>query len=149
MRDETATSNSTPPWHLWVVGGLSLLWNAGGAFDFLMTQTRNEAYMSAFTPDQLDYFYSFPLWAVITWGGATWGSLWGSLFLLLRRSLEVPVFITALVCLGLTTLQNFVFSDGLTLMGGVGVLIFSATIVVVAVLLVLYARSLRARGILR
>ncbi len=38
-------------WYLWVIGGVSSLWNAMGAMDYVMTQTRNEAYMSAFTPE--------------------------------------------------------------------------------------------------
>ena len=41
------------PVHLWIVGGLSLLWNAFGAFDYLMTQLQVEAYMSQFTEEQL------------------------------------------------------------------------------------------------
>ena len=35
------------PWHLWLVGVLSLLWNGFGAFDFIQTTTRGEAYMRA------------------------------------------------------------------------------------------------------
>ena len=35
------------PWHLWLVGVLSLLWNGVGAFVFVQTTTRGEAYMRA------------------------------------------------------------------------------------------------------
>ncbi|WP_292093733.1 hypothetical protein [Brevundimonas sp.] len=28
------------PWHLWLVGVLSLLWSSYGAFDFIQTTTR-------------------------------------------------------------------------------------------------------------
>ena len=42
------TSLKTPV-HLYVVGVASLLWNAGGAFDYFMTQTKNEEYMANFT----------------------------------------------------------------------------------------------------
>ena len=46
-----ADTPQTPktPWHLWVVGVLSLLWNMIGAFDFYMTQTHNAAYLKNFT----------------------------------------------------------------------------------------------------
>jgi hypothetical protein len=56
----TADGAVRTPWHLWVVGAVSLLWNAMGAFDYLMTQSRAEWYMSQFTAEQLDYFGSFP-----------------------------------------------------------------------------------------
>jgi len=45
--------------------------NAVGAVDFIMTQTKNGAYMGQFTSEQLAYFYGFPIWVVISWGIAT------------------------------------------------------------------------------
>ena len=86
---DSATPPAKTPWHLWVVGVISLLWNAVGALDFTMTQLRNEAYLKAFTDEQRAYFFAIPLWAVVTWGVATWGSLVGSGFLLGRRRLAV------------------------------------------------------------
>ncbi len=47
------------PLHLWVIGVVALLWNAMDAFDYVMTQTKNEAYMSAFTLEQLSFFTVF------------------------------------------------------------------------------------------
>ena len=41
------------PKSLWVVAPLALLWNLMGAMDYVMTQTRDEAYMSGFTAEQL------------------------------------------------------------------------------------------------
>lgn len=137
------------PWHLWVVGVLTLVWNAVGAFDFVMTQTQNEAYMKAFTPEQLEYFYSFPSWVVLCWGIATWGALIGSMLLLLRNRLAHPVFLVSFLAMVITTIHNFGLSDGLQVMGGIGVVIFSAVIFVVALLLVIYAKAMRRRGVLK
>ena len=50
------------PWHLWIVGLVTLLWNAMGAFDYVMIQTKNADYLTQFTPEQLPYFQSFPVW---------------------------------------------------------------------------------------
>ena len=33
------------PWHLWVFGVVSLLWNFGGAYDYVMVRTGNQAYL--------------------------------------------------------------------------------------------------------
>jgi len=41
--DAPEESASNTPKHLWVVGVVSLLWNAVGAFDYFMSKTRNEA----------------------------------------------------------------------------------------------------------
>ena len=71
MSDESATPT---PKHLWVVGILGFLWDSMGAFDYIMTQTQNESYMQQFTPEQLEFFYGFPVWVVSLWAIAVWGS---------------------------------------------------------------------------
>jgi len=148
MTNEAGSGNRTP-WHLWLVGVLSLLWNAMGALDFTMTQSRNETYMQAFTPEQLDYFYGFPFWVVIAWGVATWGSLAGSVLLLARLRQAVMVNLIVLVAMGVTFVHNFLLTDGLKIMGGAGPAVFTAVIVIVGVLLWVYARAMARRGALR
>jgi hypothetical protein len=143
------TPATRTPWHLWLVGGISLLWNLGGAMDFFMTQTRNAAYMKNFTPAQLDFFYGFPFWVVAAWGIATWGGALGSLLLLLRKGVAVPVFLLSFLGIVLTTVRNFVLANGLKVIGGLGPLAFSVIIFVVGYLLFAYARAMRGRGVLR
>ena len=140
--------NTRAPWHLWVVGIAAVLWNAVGALDYVMTQTRNAAYMSAFTPEQLAFFYGLPAWTVAAWATGVWGGVLGSLLLLLRRQLAEWVFLASLVGVALTTLQNYVLSNGLEVMGGPGSVLFTAVIFLVAIGLYLYARAMRERGII-
>lgn len=136
------------PRHLWAVGVIAVLWNAMGAFDYSATQLRLEAYMSQFTPAQLEYFYGFPAWAVAAWAIAVWSSLAGSVGLLLRRSWATWLFGAAIAGMAVTTLYNFVLSDGLAVMGA-GAAGFTAVIWAVALFLFFYARSMSRRGILR
>ncbi len=147
MPEETATHADRTPRHLWVVGILALLWNAVGAFDYLMTQTRNESYMGQFTPEQLEYFYGFPAWVVAFWALAVWGGVLGALLLLLRRRLAVPVLLVSFVSMVVTSIHNFLLSDGVDVMGGSGVA-FSAAIFVIALGLWLYARAMARKEIL-
>ncbi len=135
------------PMHLWIVGVVSLLWNAVGAFDYLMTQTANEAYMSSFTPEQLEYFYGFSPFATAVWALAVWGSVLGSVLLLLRKGLAEPVFLIAFVSMVASTIQTTV-SGGWSIMGGVGAIAFSGVIFVVSLALWLYARAMRRQGVL-
>jgi len=115
-----------------------------------MTQTKNDAYLKAFTPEQLAYFTSFPIWAVVAWAVGTWGSALGSLLILVRRSVAVSVFGASLVGFVLTCLYTYVLSDGQKVMkGGTGAIIFSTVIGVIIVLLFVYARAMRKRGVLR
>jgi len=56
---DTGPESPKTPWHLWVIGVISLLWNSTGAMDFTMTQARNAAYLKGLTQAQLDFFYGF------------------------------------------------------------------------------------------
>lgn len=141
-------SSVKAPWHLWVVGIVAFLWNSIGALDYTATQLRVEAYMSQFSPEQLEYFYGFPSWAVACWAIAVWGSLFGSILLLMRQRLAVPVFGVAIVAMALTTVQNYLLSEGLRIMGS-GAVVFSAVIWFIALFLFFYARAMAARGVLR
>ena len=150
MADATTPPTKTP-WHLWVVGVVSLLWNAVGAMDFTLTQLKNEAYLKDFTPEQLAYFYGFPGWVLLAWGVGTWGSLVGSLLLLLRRGAALPVFVTSFVGMIFTFTHNYILSDGLKVMApnATAAMVFSAVIMIVGVLLLIYARAMCRRGVLR
>jgi hypothetical protein len=137
------------PWHVWVVGVVALLWNAMGAFDYTMTETRNASYMKDFTPEQLTYFYSFPKWVIATWALSVWGGVLGSVALLLRRRWAFLVFAVSLATMAITFVHNFLLTDGLAVMGGAGALVFAAAIVAVGLALVVYSRWLVRRGVLR
>ena len=136
------------PVHLWIVGVLAVLWNAMGAFDYAATQLKLEFYMAQFTQEQLDYFYSFPAWMDAAWAIAVWSSLLGSLALLLRKSWAVGLFGLAILGLAVSTVYNFVLSNGLEMMG-TGAAMFTAVIWVIAVLLLFYARAMAEKGVLQ
>ncbi len=143
------TPDRPAPWHLWLVGVLTLLWNGVGAFDYLMTKTKNASYMGAFTPEQLEYFYGFPAWVVACWALSVWGGVVGSALLLLRRRWAVPVLAVSLAAMLPTWVYNYLLTDGLRIMGGAGAATFSAAIFVVALALWLYARRLANANVLR
>jgi hypothetical protein len=120
-----------------------------GALDFTMTQLNVTAYLKGLTPAQLEYIRSFPLWAVLVWGLGTWGSLLGSVFILLRRSFAVKLFGASIVGAVLTNLYSYGLSDGIKVMqNGAGAVVFSAVIFVIAVLLFIYAKAMRRSGVL-
>jgi hypothetical protein len=148
MTESEATRTVRTPWHLWVVGVIALLWNAIGAFDYVMTETKNAVYMSAFTPEQLAFFYGFPAWVVAAWAIAVWGGVLGALLLLLRRRLAVWVLLASLVAMVVTTFQNYVLSNGLEIFRDAGSRGFTAVIFAIALGLFLYARAMRKRGVL-
>jgi hypothetical protein len=91
---QQAVSARTPA-HLWIVGFLSLLWNAYGCFDYLMTRLHNMAYLASAGGDpnrMLAYIEGMPMYAQVGWGLGVWGAILGSVLLLMRSRWAVPAF---------------------------------------------------------
>ncbi len=147
MSEVQEKSRERAPWHLWVIGVVALLWNGMGAMDYVMTMTKNEAYMSSFTPEQLDFFYGFRSWVVAAWAIAVWGGVLGAVLLLFRKGLAVWVFLVSLIAMAITAIHNFLLSNGAEVMGTTG-LFFTIVIFVVACALYLYARAMQRKGVL-
>jgi hypothetical protein len=141
------TETQKAPKHFWIISVVALLWNLMGAYDYLMTQTKNEAYMAKFTPEQLEFFYGFPLLVVSAWAIAVWGGVLGAVLLLLRKGMAVWVLLASFLCMVVTTIHNFFIADGGEVMGSTG-MVFTIFIFAIALGLFLYARTMKSRGIL-
>lgn len=135
--------------HLWIVGALATLWNAFGAFDYLMTQTRNEAYLAGFTDPQRIYFESFPLWMEATWALGVWGGLAGALLLLARSRHAVTAFAVSLAGLAASTLYQYGLSSPPEDMTSGAMVTMNLVIWAVAIGLLVYAVRMRRTGVLR
>ena len=147
---ESKTNNAVKaPWHLWVVGIVGLLWSAMGAVDYVMTMTRNEEYMAAFTPGQLEFFYGFPVWVDASWAIAVWGGVLGTILLLLRMGLAVWVLLASFLAMVVTAFHNYVLSNGLEVVGDTFSLVFTAIIFLVGLGLYLYAKAMQSKGVLK
>jgi uncharacterized MnhB-related membrane protein len=140
--------------HLWIVGALALLWNGLGAYDYLMTRMRNTDYLAAMMPTvdphaMLAWIDAFPIWASFGWGLGVWGGLLGSVLLLLRNRWAVPVFAASL--LGALLGLGYQILAAPPLAGAEGVMndVMPYVIILVALALFLYARAMKARGVLR
>lgn len=144
-----ADAGIATPRHLWIIGVLSLLWNAMGATDYTMTETRNVAYSRLMAPAQMAWVDGFPAWATGAWALGVWGALAGSVLLLMRNRHAVTAFIVSLVGLAGTTLYQYLVSPPPAQYRGAASLGMSAAIWAIAIGLLLYARAMHARGVLR
>ncbi|CAN0601692.1 unnamed protein product [Ectocarpus sp. 12 AP-2014] len=137
------------PWHLWVIGIVTLIWNGFGAADYVMTQYDYAPYMAQFTDEQRTYFNSFPTWVQAAWALAVWLSVAGSVALLARSRRAASFLGIALVCMAGSFTHNFFLAD-ITMPDVVGseAIWFTIVIIIVAILLWAYARQMRVIGVL-
>jgi hypothetical protein len=148
MTDPVSSSvRPRTPVHLWIVAVLAILWHLLAVFDYLATQLELDFYLSQFTPEQLEYFLAFPAWVVSAWAIAVWGGFVGSCGLLLRKRWAVWMFGASLVGLFVSTIYNFVLTDGAAVMGTGGT-VFTVVIWIVAILLLVYSMRQAKGGVL-
>ncbi len=148
MTEIHETNSNRTPWHLWLIGVVAFLWNSIGAMDYVMTQTRNEDYMSGFTPEQLAFYYGMPAWVDAFWAIGVWGGVIGALLLLFRLRHAIWAFLASLIAVVVTTFHNYVLSNGMEVSGDAFSLGFTAVIFLVALALFLYARAMQKQKIL-
>ncbi len=139
------------PLHLWFVGIVSLFWNAGGAFDYVMTRTDAAAYLAAQPPARLAMLEQAPLWFGVTWALGVWFSVIGSLLLLVRSRFAAPAFAVSLLGLFGSSIYTYGIADGGSMVAAAGTpaIIFTVAIPLILVALWLYARRMTKRGVLR
>ena len=142
------TERTKAPWHLWVVGVLSLLWNSGGIISYLSTKL-GMLDSSAMPAEQIEYYNNFPALASAFWAVGVWGCFLGSIALLFRRGLAVQLFGFSIIGLiGTTYFQWFAtdLPESLATTGHKG---FAAAIWIITFGLFFYAQRMRSAGVLR
>lgn len=144
--------NSIPtkaPWQLWAIGAIAVVWNAYGGYDYFMSKTQGDAYMTAsgMTPEQIAYYHAMPAWMTAVWAVGVWGALLGSVLLLLRNRFAVPVFIASLAAFVLSVVYQRLISP----MPGMGsaMLVLQGVILAGCIFFVWYSMRARSRGWLR
>jgi hypothetical protein len=151
--DDVQTART--PVHLWIVGLLSLIWNAFGCYDYLMTRMRNLDYFASMAPQvdpnaMLAWVDGFPLYAQFGWGLGVWMGLLGSVLLLMRHRLAVAAFALSLLgaVLGLGY-QIFMAPPPPPPMDQGAMAVMPWVIIGAAALFFFYAHRQRKAGVLR
>lgn len=137
-----------PPRHFWPVAVLSLLWNAFGAYDYLMTNMRDAAYLARFPPETMQWVDAMPYWALGFWALGIWCSVLGSVLLLLRSRFAVHAFALSLLGLAASTFYQ-ASSDMPSAMRTSGAIGMTVVIWIGALFLLWYAVRVRRAGVLR
>lgn len=140
------------PWHLWVVGVIALLWNGYGAFDFIQTTTRGEAYLrqSGFDQAMIDYFLAMPAWMYGPWVLGVWGALAGTVLLLMRNRLAVWGFAFSALGALVSLVYGKVINPPPPPPPGMEIMSYAPfLIMLIAAFLLWYAWAMKKKGVLR
>ncbi|WP_395671672.1 hypothetical protein [Phenylobacterium sp.] len=145
---ETTAARGATPWHLWAIGGLSLLWNAFGAYDYVMSHWKGDAYFQqmGMTQAQVALLHSYPAWMTAVWAIGVWGSVLGSVLLLARSRWATTAFLVSLA--GIVVAFGFNYRTGPDAATSQS-MTMNAVIFIVCAALAAYAWTMGKRGVLR
>jgi hypothetical protein len=140
---ETTQTRATAPWWFWVVAVVALLWNAFGGYDYSMSHFQGEAYFRqmGMTDAQIAYLDAYPSWMHAVWAIGVWGSVLGSILLILRSRWALYAF--ALSVFGAIGNLGYLLMNP-----GGGDLIFPAIIIAICVFLIWFSSTMTKRSVL-
>lgn len=142
----TVTEGRMPtPVHLWVVGVVTLLFNAMGIISYLTTKLGMLEQMGL-SPEQIAFMNAYPAWISAFWALGVWGAFGGSVLLLFRSRWALPAMVVATVGLIGTTLGNYVVLDVPAEMQAP---LLDVAIWVVTLFLLFYCVRMKKAGVLR
>ena len=139
----TNSDNTVPIW-FWVVAGLAVAWNAIGAMAFYADVSQTPEQLAQHSQAIQDLYASRPGWAFAAFAVAVIAGLLGSIGLLLRKNWAVTMFWASLIAV---IVQNF-YSFGIAKMHThvEGSVLLPAVVALVAIALLFFSRSCRAKS---
>ena len=147
MSDIAIEKPATPkaPWHLWLVGILSLLWNASGAWTIMSAQSGAPMDMDA---TEIAYYAAQPPWFVAVTDVVLISAILAAVALLLRSRWAVHLYGLSIAGIVVTSAYDIATGTALLLQDH-GWLILSCVTTGLAIAQLVYAIAMRSRGVLR
>lgn len=133
------------PWHLWLVGILSLLWNASGAYVIMSAQSGSVMDMDA---REVAHYAAQEPWFVVTTDVALVAAALAAVALLMRSRWAVHLYWLSIGAIVVTSVYDIAQGTALLLQDQ-GWLILDFVTTSLAILQLAYAIAMRRRGVLR
>jgi hypothetical protein len=140
-------TSPAPRWFM-VVSVLALLWNLLGVTAFIMQMTMTPEMVSQLPEAEQALYRALPLWVVIAFACAVFGGALGSLGLVLKRRLAVPLLWISLIGV-IVQLSHSLFMSNTMEVYGPGALVMPIMVLIIAIGLLLLGHKARTAGWLK
>jgi hypothetical protein len=134
-----------PPVWFWIVSVLALLWNLMGVMAYLGQAYMTEDMKAEYTSEQLVLIESTPAWVTAAFAIAVWGGLLGCIALLLRKKWAKPVLMLSLIAVLIQMAYSFFMTNAAEVYGQVQGVVTPLIVIIIAVILVQFARIAEKR----
>ena len=137
--------NGKPSTNFWIIGGAALVWNLIGLVFYVLQMTMTPEQLATLTEAQQEFVLATPTWSNAAYAIAVNAGVLGSLFLLLRKSWAVPLYMLSMIGIVVQDIDAFVLRDAFSVVG-VGSLVIPSMVFVIGTALILYSRATKSRG---
>ena len=129
-----------------IIGILALLWNIMGLFQFIMAAFMQdimlETYGETYTPQQMELFLNTPSWYYVVFGICTITGVLGSIAVLLKKKIAVPLFLVSLVTVFVVQGYWMLGTQAIALLGTEAI-IMPMLVIVTSIFLYFYCKGAR------
>lgn len=139
-----SNSGNVPKWFL-VIGIITLIWNLMGVAAYIMQVTMSPESLAALPEEQRTLYETTPAWATAAFAIAVNCGALGCLFLVLKKSWALPLLMLSLAGVLVQMFHSFVISKSFAVFGPGG-MIMPIMVMVIAIYLVVLARSAKTKG---
>jgi hypothetical protein len=145
MTEQVAPETKVIPSWFKIVAIIALIWNLLGVLAFVGQMLITPEIISALPVAEQELYANTPLWANVAFAVAVFSGAFGSLFLLMKKSIATSLLIFSLVGVLVQNVHSFFMSKSFEVYGA-GSMIMPAMIVVLAIYLVWLAKKAQAQG---
>ncbi len=148
MTNEKIIQQSTQfPKYFNLIAGLAIVWNLLGVMAFVGQIFMTPEMLAQMPIAEQELYNTTPIWVTVAFAIAVFTGTLGCLFLLMKKSVALNILLLSLVAVLVQMFYLFVLANGFAVYGFSGS-IMPAFVIVVAVALVRWAKSLKAKGLL-
>ena len=134
-----------PPKSFYWIAGAAFVWDLLGVAAYIGTVTASPEALAELPAAQQELIANTPAWSTGLFAIAVWGGVIGTLLLLLRRALALPVLIASLAAVVINGGYTWFMTNAFEVLGA-GQAMFSAVIFVIAAFLVWFANDAKGKG---
>ncbi len=138
---------SNLPKYFYLLTGLAVIWNLLGVMAFIGQIMITPEMLAQMPIAEQNLYNNTPMWVTVAFAIAVFAGAIGCLVLLMKKALSLNILIISMVAVFVQMFYLFVLVNGFSVYGVSGS-IMPIMIIIVAIALVYWAKSLKARGLL-
>jgi len=142
------SNTNKPSIVFWIIGIISLIWNAMGVYNYLIQAYQTEAYTSSVNETQLAFMENMPSWNTALFAIAVFSGLIGTILLLMRKKIAVPLFFLSFITATVMQLYWLFGTDAIEVFSESMPYLMPILVIVFCAFILWYSKGQKAKGVI-